>query len=75
MLFHQRFIFRKSFFNILTPKNLDKQLFFIVNDGKTGKYYLCFMNKRAGRGIFALLVNESTVRYYLYITIEKAICK
>ena len=38
------FYFWKKPFYILISKDLDKQLFFIINGGKTGRCYLCFIN-------------------------------
>ena len=43
--------------SILTPKDLDKKLFFIVNSGKAGRCYFCFIISKAGR-CYSHLTNQ-----------------
>lgn len=41
--------FCKKLSCILTSKNLDKQLFFIINSDKVGRCYLGFINSRIAK--------------------------
>ncbi len=58
----------------LTPKDSDKQLFFIVNDGKASRCHPRFINSRAGRG-YPHSINRSASRCHLYSTIKEAMCR
>ena len=49
MLHCQHFTSEKKLSCVLILKNLNKQLFFIINDGEVGRYYPCFINSKAGR--------------------------
>ena len=46
----QHFAFEKNPPYTLTPKDLDKQLFFIVDNGEAGRCFLCFINRKANGG-------------------------
>lgn len=54
-------------FYILTLKDLDDESFFIVNIGKTSRYYPCFRAEKCP----SCSMNESTDRYHLPTTIKR----
>ncbi len=57
----------------LTPKNLDKQLFFIVNSGKADRCHPRFINNRAGKG-YPRSINRIASRCHPCTIIEEVMC-
>lgn len=69
----QHFTFKKKLLYALTPKDLDKQSFFIVNGGKARNCHPQFIN-RAGT-YYLYFINEHAGRCHPSTTIERVMCR